>query len=413
MKFFHRIFRRLVIHSMKGITKQPIFLNILMTDARPVSAQQKLKSFYSIIDRCLRDGRRVNVVVALGKKGGEEVKGIYSECLSDYLQTEGFNLMFVRPTTWRVGRLLVFISMVNYFAKLRATYAYRLNFACLSALARARIDFFQDIYTALPCRNWLGLTGGVELPAFKYKRDHLGEATSISALQFGQASVEQQHFSGYCVDNFFVYDSLSEQVFKKLDLQVKDMVVSGSPEFEYHSDQLCNEKLLEEDRLNVVFIDQPVQQRGEYTEEYLSACYAILKALNDDPEINLRVKLHPRGSAFEEKLSGFSVAKDWSDCLSRAHVVIGFFSNLCDSALWSGRITFFVGSTSIMDKEKRDWVVSQGGYVVDDVDFVFQEITRLKANYEQLASQITSRVNVTLESPSEIIYKRMVVCSEA
>ena len=413
MSVIHRILGRVSINSSKTMPPGPIFLNVLMTDVRPASVQQKMMSFYSIIDRCLRDGQRVNVIVAFRGKDKKKIKLIYSECLADYLQLEGFNLVFVKSVTWRAGRLSALIYAATYFARLRGSFTQRLNFACLSALARVRINAFQDIYDALPCSNWLGLTGGVELPALKFRRDRVGVRSCISALQFGQASVEQQHFAGYNVDNFFVYDDFSEKVFQQLDMRVSKMLVSGSPEFEYHTGLICNEKLLEEERLSVVFVDQPVQQRGEYSEEYLLACYAMLQALNEDPEISITVKPHPRGSAFEgTPLTGFSVAEDWSDCLSRAHVAIGFFSNLCDLALCSGRITFYVGSEAVLGKDKCDWIIGQGGFVVDNIDVVWQEILRLKKLHAKLTNQIALCVTSSSSSPSEIIYKRMVACSE-
>ncbi|TBU81918.1 hypothetical protein DNK06_05200 [Pseudomonas daroniae] len=302
---------------------------------------------------------------------------------------------------------------VGYFLKLQGGLAQRLNFACLSALSRVRIKVFQDIYDVLPCGHWFGLTGGVELPTFRLRRDLSATESCINALQFGQASLEQQHFSGYSVDNFFVYDDFSKRIYQELNMQVGNMVVTGSPEFEYHTGLLCNERLLEEERLNVLFVDQPVQQRGEYTKEYLQACYSMLGALNSGSDINLKVKLHPRGSAFSPvQLSNFSVVDDWSACLSRSHVVIGFFSNLCDLALLNGRTTFYVGSESILDQAKHDWVINQGGYVTDDIDSVQQIIGRLKTQHAQLARQIILRAAMKAELPSELIYRKMVACSE-
>ena len=140
----------------------------------------------------------------------------------------------------------------------------------------------------------------------------------------------------------------------------------------------------------------------------------MLQALSNDPGISLKVKLHPRGSAFDTiQLSSFSLVNDWSDSLSRSHVVIGFFSNLCDLALRNGRVTFYVGSEAILDQSKRDWVVSHGGYVIDDVDSVGQEILRLKSQYVQLTSQIIFFEGSASNFPSETIYKRMVACSDA
>ncbi|MGG5872980.1 hypothetical protein [Pseudomonas peli] len=414
MSVLGRIFKRVFIHSSKVMSTEPIFLNVLMTDVRQASVQKKLMSFYRIISCCLNEGRRVNVIVALGKKDSKNTELIYSDYLADYLQHEGFNLLFIKPATWRAGRLSALKYVVTYFAKLRGDFAQRLNFACLCALARVRIRIFQDIYDALPCSNWLGLTGGVELPAFKFRRDLVGAGPAISALQFGQASVEHQHFAGYNVDNFFVYDDLSAQVYWQLDMRVSHMLVVGSPEFEYHTGLLCSEKLLEEERLSVVFVDQPVQQRGEYSEEYLLACYAMLQALNNDPAISIKVKPHPRGSAFfGTAVTDFSVIEDWSEGLSRAHVVVGFFSNLCDLALRTGRITFYVGSEAVLDKNKRDWIVSQGGYVVDDIDSVWREILRLKSCYVGLANQIVGHATPASDLPSEIVYKKLVDCSDA
>lgn len=406
-------FKHISIQSNKGASLEPVFLNMLMTDVRPASVQQKLMSFYALIDRCLNDRQRVNLVVALGGKNDASVYRTYSNYLDKYLKDENFNLVLVKPSVWSFTRVWTVYYAVIYFARLRGSAAQRINFACLSALSRVRIRTFRDIYDGLPCCHWLGLTGGVELPTFRFRRDQSATGCSVSALQFGQASLEQQHFSGYSVDNFFVYDDLSKLIYKKLNMQVTSIEVAGSPEFEYYTSLLCNEKLFEEDRLNVLFVDQPVQQRGEYTEAYLQACYTMLEKLNNESDVVLRVKLHPRGSAFSlDQLSSFSIVDDWSASLSRSHVAMGFFSNLCDLALQSGRVTFYLGSTSILDKTKQDWIIDQGGYVTDDIDNVRQMIDRFKGLYAQLAKQIMQRMAMKAELPSELIYKKMVACSE-
>lgn len=414
MSIKNRFFRRISVQSSRKNSTVPVFLNVLMTDVRPASVQQKLMSFYALIDRCLSDRRRVNLVVVVGVRGEESARRVYSSHLGRYLKDEYFNLVLIRPGFGSFYRVWAVFYAVIYFFKLRGGLALRINFACLSALSRVRIKVFQYIYDALPCSHWLGFTGGVELPAFRFRRDHSAIESSVSALQFGQASLEQQHFSGYSVDNFFVYDDLSRRIYQKLNMQVRNMVVTGSPEFEYHTSLLCNEKLFDEDKLNVLFVDQPVQQRGEYSKEYLQACYAMLDELNSESDVNLKVKLHPRGSAFSQaQLSSFSVVDDWSACLSSSHVVIGFFSNLCDLALRSGRVTFYLGSVSILDQAKQGWVASQGGYVIDDIDSAKQMIKRLKSQCVHLAKQIMLRAAMEPELPSELIYQRMVVCSES
>lgn len=414
MSFKHQFLRLTSVKSSKKFSKEPVFLNILMTDVRPASVQQKLMNFYALIDRCLLDCRRVNLVVVVSRGGEASALCVYSAHLDKYLNNEYFDLILIRPVSRSLNRILAIFYTFNCFTKLRGRLVQRINFACLTAFSRVRIKIFQCIYDALPCEHWLGLSGGVELPTFKSRRDHSGTKSMISALQFGQASLEQQHFSGYNADNFFVYDDLSKLIYQKLNMQVHNMVVTGSPEFEYHTSLLCNEKLLKEDRLNVLFVDQPVQQRGEYTKDYLEACYAMLDELNNDPNITLKLKLHPRGSAFSSpQLSGFSVVDDWSASLSSSHVVIGFFSNLCDLGLRNGRVTFYLGSESILDQAKQDWVVSQGGYVIDDIDSVKQMIEQLKKQYTQLSMQIMQRAAMETELPSELIYKRMVANSES
>jgi len=407
-------FKRLSIQSNKKTSLKPVFLNVIMTDVRPASVQQKLMSFYTLIDRCLNDRQRVNLVVALGGGSDASVYRSYSNYLDKYLKDENFNLVLVKPSVWSFTRAWTVFYAVIYFTRLRGSAAQRINFACLSALSRVRISTFRDIYDGLPCCHWLGLTGGVELPTFRFRRDQSATRCSVSALQFGQASLEQQHFSGYSVDNIFVYDDLSRLIYTKLNMQVASIEVTGSPEFEYHTSLLCNEKLFEEDRLNVLFVDQPVQQRGEYTEEYLQACYTMLEKMNNESDVVLTVKLHPRGSAFGPgQLSNFSIVDDWSAGLSRSHVVIGFFSNLCDLALKSGRVTFYLGSASILDKAKQDWIVSQDGYVTEDIDKVSQIIERLKSQSTLLSKKIMLRSAMESELPSELIFKRMVACCES
>lgn len=413
MRFIYRIFRRVSIFTSKPLTKKITFLNVLMTDTREASVQQKLLSFYTIIDRCLAAGQRVNIIASLDDRNIARSRVIYTDCLGDYLNNENFNLIFVTPKRW-IGRFLALIYVAIYFTKVDGAFAGRLNFACLSALARVRIETFRHIYVTLPCRHWLGLTGGIELPAFISPRDRLSDGTSINALQFGQASLEQKHFSGYKVDSLFVYDELSENIFERLNMQASNVLVAGSPEFEYYMNRLCNEKLHEEKKLSVLFVDQPVQQRGEYGATCLSRIYAMLRALSDDPEVNLKVKLHPRGSAFDGmQRIDFPIVEDWSDGLSRAHVVIGFFSNLCDLALYSGRITFYIGSETILDKMKTSWVINHGGHVSNDVEFVWRELLTLKGEEAKLSDKVISVTRQVSDSPSEIIYKKMVACSEA
>lgn len=413
MRFIYRICRLVSIFSIKPLIKKTTFLNVLLTDTRKASVQQKLLSFYSIIDRCLAHGQIINIIVSVDHKNIASSRVIYSECLSDYLCDENFNLLFVAPRSW-VGRFLTIIHVAIYFKELDGSFAERLNFACLSALARVRIRTFRHIYAALPCRHWLGLTGGIELPAFISQRDRFSDETSINALQFGQASLEQKHFSGYKVDSLFVYDDLSGNIFNSLNMQVGNILVTGSPELEYYMNRLCNEKLHEEKMLNVLLVDQPVQQRGEYSAACISKIYAMLRALHDDPEVNLKLKLHPRGSAFDAmQRIDIPIVQDWSDGLSRAHVVIGFFSNLCDLALYSGRITFYIGSEAILDKMKTSWVINHGGYVSNDVEFVWRELLTLKERRAELCDKVISSTRLVSYLPSEIIYKTLVACSEA
>ncbi len=412
MSFIDRIFSRVSMRTIKPL-RGGIFLNLLLTDIRKASVQQKLLSFYTIIDRCLASGQRVNIIVSLDDRNIENARVIYSELLGDYIENENVNLIFIAPKRW-AGRFLALIYVAIYFAKLDGAFAERFNFACLSAFARLRIRMFQNIYAALPCRHWLGLTGGIELPAFISLRDRSSDGTSINALQFGQAALEQKHFAGYKVDSLFVYDELSENVFGNLKMQVSNIWVTGSPEFEYCMNRLCNKKLHEEKKLGIIFVDQPVQQRSEYDATCLNNIYAMLRALNDDSEVNLKVKSHPRGSAFDGmKRIDFSMVEDWSDGLSRAHVVIGFFSNLCDLALCSGRVTFYIGSETILDKVKTDWVINRGGYVSNDVEFVWQKILTLKGDLVGLSDKVISSTELVSNLPSEMIYKKMVARSEA
>lgn len=388
-------------------------MNILMTDTRKASIEQKLNSFYPIIERCLTDSRSVTVVVTLGQTSSTQVQNTYSDCLADFLKNKYFNLYFLKPTMWNLGFVTTMAYIVKHYLKQRGTFVCRFNFACLSGLACARIRFFRDVYRELPCQNWLGLTGGVELPAFSYQRGCSSSVTTINALQFGQASLEQQHFSGYLVDKLFVYDELSRQMFEKLNMKVGKMIVSGSTEFEFHTNALQNNRLLEQNRLSIVFVDQPVQHRGEYTKEYLQSCLQLLKSLNDDPELKVIVKPHPRGSAFEgEAWIDFSLADSWADCLSKAHVVVGFFSNLCDFSLISGRVTFYVGNEYVLGAEKRDWIEKKGGFVIDNFEFLFEEISILKNRYVEITSEITSLNASTSARPSGLIFSELEGCDD-
>ncbi|WP_085920300.1 hypothetical protein [Halomonas sp. CSM-2] len=409
MTFLSRFFSHVSIKSIKHKNIAPVFLNILMTEVRPVSAHQKLKSFYTIIDQCLDNNNKVNVVIILGKKDNKDAIVAYKESLDHYLKIEGFNLVFVKPTAWSFDRLYIFILMTIYFTKIKGSFEQRFNFACLFSISHRRIKFFRKIYSFFPCDNWLGLTGGIELPVFQSKQENETRQCIINALQFGQASDDQQHFSGYRVNTLFVYDSYSKKIFQNLSMSVKNIVVSGSPEFEYQSKFICNNKLLEEDKLNIVFIDQPVKQRGEYSENFLQKFYYFLQLINKDPDVNIEVKLHPRGSAFNDHAwTDFNITNNFSNSFSRAHVAIGFFSNLCDFALVEKRIAFYVGSEYILNKAKRDWVIDNGGYFVDDVEILLKKVIYLKSQHSKLGEQILiDRIPIS-KSPSAIIYEKMV-----
>lgn len=407
--------RRGAIYSCKKTTLDKfVFLNLLMTEARASSVRQKLMSFYPVIDRCLEGGRRVNLVVVVAEKDLDGARVIYTECLANYLWSEQFNLIFFTPVQGLIEKLALLRNIIINLFKLSEPITLRLNFSCIAALARARIKIFYNVYDALPCDHWLGLTGGIEIPALTYRAKQSEKRALISALQFGQASMEQKHFAGYNANNFFVYDKYSASVFNNLNLNVDDIIIAGSSEFEYYASRLDNAKLADESRLNVIFVDQPVIQRSEYSLPFLSAFSKILHTLNKDPEINLNIKLHPRGSAFDSgQLAGLSVAYNWNDCLSRAHVVIGFFSNLCDFALYSGRITFYVGSESILDYEKKQWISERGGYITSDLEYLWGEAMRLKKSYAEIAAQIITAKKPESQLPSLVIYNKMVACSEA
>lgn len=411
MSCVSRIFSRISLHSIKPMSSLSVFLNIVMTDVRKANVEQKLKCFHTIIDRTLNSGKSVNVVVVLGKENIKDNCVFYSELLSNYLRNKEFNLIFVSPRSPLIERILSVFYAVVYFMTLKGGFSVRFNFACLSALSRVRASIFESLFIALPCRHWLGLTGGVELPALKYMRDQNSRSTDINALQFGQVSLEQRHFAGYEVDRLFVYDNFSADTFSQLNMDVGVTIVSGSPEFEYYLSSLDYEKLAMECNFNILFVDQPVRQRGEYDSKSIKSLYSLLCSLNREPGIQVKIKRHPRGSAFEEsELSAFSFVEDWSDSLSRSHVVVGYFSNLLDLALACKRPSLYFSNECVLGKKKIEWVIDSGGYVTDDCEILSAKIQNYKRRRAINTGRIISSADRPLNAASEVIYQTMLNC---
>lgn len=412
MFFFEKWFSLVSVFYGKKRGKASVFLNLISTEVRPEGAKQKIASLFPIIDLCLTNGRKVNFVVFTSLADASKALSVYKKLLREYDECSGFNLVVVVPSgRWRT----FFYSMASsfvFFFKIKGFGISSLNFSSLLAISHIRIKRFQAMYDILPCQNWLGLTGGVELPALKGRADQRSDNCYISALQFGQASYEQEHFSGYKVDVFFSYDSYSQKIYKELGVNSSRFIVSGSPEFEYHKRSICNYKLKSQNKLSIIFVDQPVMERGEYDRRMLRSFLEYIQCLILDPEINFSVKAHPRSSSFETDLS-YNVVDDWADCLSRAHVVIGYFSNLCDFSLISGRPTLYFGCGGILAEEKKAWIHGLGGCVTDDLDVIRYKVEGFKKSFRSLADEIVSSSSESFEKPSSVIYGEMVVRSDA
>jgi len=401
--------------TFEGPKPKRAFLNIILTDIREDPAKQKSLSFDTIIKRFLSEGYSVSIIIPGGNKNRYETLNRYQRIFQKYITSTKFQIIYVSPRWGIIERAACICHIIFFFCYIKCCYNLRFNISCLMALTTVRLNFYKRVFDVATCNHWLGLTGGIELPTLKSRALELEASTCVSALQFGQASDEQRHFEGYNVDRFFVYDELSRSIYEKLSMRVGEIVTCGSPEFEYYLNELkSNNNLASHQKLNIAIVDQPVLQRSEYHISFIKNLESMLHELNNDNLLNFYIKPHPRGTAFtKEFMSKCKVRLCWQECLSNSHVVIGFFSNLCDMALLYNRPTFYLGAEWVLDRNKQDWIISKGGIISGDISVVKFELQKLIKNPAELANNILMKKKYLGAAASEKIFTTMVACSEA
>lgn len=385
-----------------------VFLNILITDLRDFGVKQKAVNFYSVIEKCINEGELVNVVVPLVGSNSLEVRNFYFKVFARYLECDRFNVIFVLKSSPFRSKQVVCLLLVPFFLITRGSLPCRFNLACLCSWHYLRLLSYYRIFDYLSCDNWLGLTGNIELLSLFDRKKRKGSETSVNALQFGQAALDQLHFKNYFVDFFFSYDEPSKEIYTILGIEESSIIVCGSPEFEHYLSSIEDKFIDPTGRLNVLFIDQPVSSRIEYSAEYLSLVYDYFVKLSDDPLVDFKVKRHPRGSAFSGPiLKSASSSDDICELLSSTHVVISFFSNLCDLALLKNKPTLCLRADSVLSERKIDWMVSLGCKIVANVEELSSEIEYYRDSPESFADKLAPRVETVYERPSEIIFSRL------
>lgn len=415
MRFFRYLMSKLILKMTFGGPKsKSAFLNIILTDIREEPAKQKSLSFDTVIKKFLSEGYSVSIIVPGGNKDRYETLIRYQRIFQKHTTSSKFNIIYISPRWVLIERVACIFYVIFFFIFIKCSYRRRFNISCLMALSIVKLNFYKRVFDVVTCNHWLGLTGGIELPTLKVRALEVGASTCVNALQFGQASDEQRHFEGYNVDRFFVYDKLSRSIYEKLSMRVGEIVTCGSPEFEYYLNESKSSDLISHQKLNIAFVDQPVFQRSEYHISFVKNLETMLDELNSDNLLNFYVKPHPRGTAFtKEFMSKCKVKLCWQECLSDSHVVIGFFSNLCDMALLSNRPTFYLGAEWVLDRNKQDWITSKGGIVSSDMSLVKFELQKIIKSPAELANNILMKKKYWGAAASEKIFTTMVACSEA
>lgn len=380
------------------------FLNVLMTDLRSFGVEQKSKSFYSIVEKTLSINRKINIVVPLVGSNLDEVVRCYRRAFGKYLDHDCFNIVFLKKTSAFRFKAIVSLLTIPFFLISLGGMKSRFNLSCVSSLGYLRLLSYYKIYDLMPCDNWIGLTGNIELLAMCNRRNISGSRTKVYALQFGQAALDQLHFKNYSVDCFFTYDDPSRQIYEQLGVDCSSVVVSGSPEFEYGLSLIKDIDDLSDEKTNILFIDQPVQVRPEYAPEYLDEVYDCLVELSLDTRFDFSVKKHPRGSAFGNKdLKSFNKSDNIYELLSESHIVVSFFSNLSDLALLKNRMTICLRADQVLSSDKIKWMISHGCVIVDSLSDLRREVHGYIDNDFSSIKSDTEIMNA-----SDVIISRMI-----
>lgn len=376
----------------RGSWEGEVFLSIVLTDLRRAGIEQKARSFYSVIEYCLANDNALQVVVPLARNVSVEVENVYLSIYKKYLSDPNFNIVFSRPESAKRQYLIGALVALFFAVSLKRRFSgVNRNLSVILSANYIRMWTFFNLFDRLPSKHWLGLTGNIELQALMRRRDAVRSSTTINALQFGQAAKDQHHFSMYSIDRLFVYDAMSEEVYKNLGMTASKILISGSPEFEYSLSSINERRLKDKSELGVLFIDQPVGQRSEYSPEYLNDVLQSLLKISKYSSVTLRVKHHPRGTAFSGSLPDQAEESDISDLLSTAHVVIGFFSNLVDLALLTGRKTFCFGADRVLDPVKIRWMREHGCVITDDTEQLDNFIREFSTCPEVLSQEVMQK----------------------
>lgn len=343
-------------------------LNIIATDVRAQHARQKARSFFSLVDRALRAGNSVLVIVFTSETETHRIQRDYEDIYSRFLPEPGFRVKVAGFKSRRYQNVWLAVLSAIFF--IRAIVARDRNagpdMAVLLATLTARFWQIGRLFDDFPARAWIGLTGGIELPAMVARRDQSESTSTISALQFGQVARDQYHFDGYNVDTLFVYDQHALQVMSKRVSWKCEVVIAGSPEFENELMMLSTLSRPQfDDTLTVLFIDQPVGQRSEFDEAFLQALDRAAIALFESQSVNFIVKSHPRGTAFRQLPAECYSDGEASSLLAKSHLVVSCFSNLADLSVMAGIKTVYVGAGLVLGEAKLEWIRSNGGLVAE------------------------------------------------
>lgn len=345
----------------------PTDLNLIFTDVRPDGARQKAKSFFTVIERFLEQGLVVSAIVYTNHANAKKVDTLYRDIFSQFKHHSEFRIVVAQfnAMPWRTLWLAILTMLVSLRLAPKYPNAGSELSITIASLA-ARNWQFRRLFDDFTTGAWLGLTGGIELPALAVRRDQCGSDALISALQFGQVSEDQYHFEGYKVDKLFVYDTHAQNVMASRVSSTSEVIVSGSPEFEYELLRLGDiPPRPYSGCLELLFIDQPIRQRSEFDDAFVKSLENVLLQLSESGSVKVAIKTHPRGSAFFDLPPELYFTGDIAEQLPHAHIVVTCFSNLADLSVLNGTTTIYVGASRVLGEGKLTWIRDSGGKVLE------------------------------------------------
>jgi hypothetical protein len=395
------------IKNSSRVIKNKVDLNVYFFDLRPSYFVAKFSYFLPIIKIFLEKGRTVQLIIDGGRASAETQEKLKKLC-NDFLG-ENNTLCFIYIKKSQSYRWTSIVESL----KLLSGHLLKNSLVEVLLLKKALFlnDFYMNLVSNYPAKNWLGLIDSYQMTMINEAVKSFDSKDLVASIQFGTPDYTQLPYRYYRSDVLFTYDESSSEIYQSLDINCQ-CVVTGSLE----KDALLGKFFRKNnDRVIVLFFDQPILQREDYSEELVRKTYQFLSRIAKTEGVDVLVKCHPRRprEVLERELDcsfiRFVDGERLGESLMKSTFAISFVSALLDVAAYAGSIPVSIGGSRFYSNAQKNSFEEVGGIITEDVGEL-EKLINLSSTDADFRCKLVSKVEKTQQSyysqprPSGIIY---------